>query len=144
VIDNQALKDSLLRSLSLLPETTLVGLVTLGTNVNLYDLSFAELPKSYVFRGDRDIKPQVICRECCSLYLLLLLLLIIYYYCCCYYYIEYYYKHLFIYPLIDNDMYNAIVGDTGAEIAAGADGAERQRTGADRARLQISASVIRM
>lgn len=28
--------------------------------VNLYDLSFTELPKSYVFRGDRDIKTQVL------------------------------------------------------------------------------------
>jgi len=56
----QAVKDSLLRSFSLLPESTLVGLITVGTNVNLYDLSFGELPKSYVFRGDRDVKPQVL------------------------------------------------------------------------------------
>jgi protein transport protein SEC23 len=56
----QALKDAVLMSFSLLPEDALVGLITCGTTVNLYDLAFTELPKSYVFRGDRDVQPTVL------------------------------------------------------------------------------------
>jgi protein transport protein SEC23 len=56
----QAVKDAVLMSFSLLPEDALVGLITCGTTVNLYDLAFTELPKSYVFRGDRDVQPSVL------------------------------------------------------------------------------------
>jgi protein transport protein SEC23 len=50
-----ALKDSLLMSLSLIPPNSLVGLITFGTTVQLFELAFTECPKSYVFRGNKDV-----------------------------------------------------------------------------------------
>ena len=47
-------QDSLQQTLNLLPEDTLVGLVTYGTNVQVHELGFPECPKSYVFRGNKD------------------------------------------------------------------------------------------
>lgn len=47
------LKTSILQTLMLLPDNSLVGLITFGTNVNVHELSFDECPKSYVFRGDK-------------------------------------------------------------------------------------------
>ena len=48
------LKDSLQQTLNLLPEDTLVGLITYGTNVQVHELGFPDCPKSYVFRGNKD------------------------------------------------------------------------------------------
>ncbi|ELR18642.1 Protein transport protein sec23, putative [Acanthamoeba castellanii str. Neff] len=56
----QALKDSLLMSLSLIPENALVGLITFGTTVQVFELAFAECPKSYVFRGNKDVTAKQI------------------------------------------------------------------------------------
>ena len=47
------MKDAIIQSLSLLGEDSLVGLITYGTTVNLYELGFEDMPKSYVFRGDK-------------------------------------------------------------------------------------------
>mmetsp|Transcript_26453 Transcript_26453/g.44705 ORF Transcript_26453/g.44705 Transcript_26453/m.44705 type:complete len:531 (-) Transcript_26453:1186-2778(-) len=52
------LRDSLLQTLNLLPADSLVGLITFGTLVQVHELGFAECPKSYVFRGDKDYSPQ--------------------------------------------------------------------------------------
>eukprot|EP01087_Luapelamoeba_hula_P015523 TRINITY_DN4651_c0_g1_i1.p1 TRINITY_DN4651_c0_g1~~TRINITY_DN4651_c0_g1_i1.p1 ORF type:complete len:758 (+),score=106.88 TRINITY_DN4651_c0_g1_i1:183-2456(+) len=49
------LKDSILMSLSMIPENALVGLITYGTTVQVYELGFTECPKSYVFRGNKDV-----------------------------------------------------------------------------------------
>lgn len=49
-----ALKSSLTQSLALLPENALVGLITFGTNVQVYELGFAECAKSFVFRGSKE------------------------------------------------------------------------------------------
>jgi hypothetical protein len=38
------------QSLSLLPETAMVGLITYGTMVQVHELGFSECPKSYVFK----------------------------------------------------------------------------------------------
>lgn len=47
------------RLLALLPERCLVGLITFGALVALHELS-SEMPKAFLFRGDRDISgPQV-------------------------------------------------------------------------------------
>ena len=53
--DLDALKDSLQQSLSLMPENALVGLITFGTNVHLHELGFTECPKSFVFRGTKEV-----------------------------------------------------------------------------------------
>lgn len=52
------LKDSLQQTLNLLPEDSLVGLITFGTLVHVHELGFSECPKSYVFRGDKDYPTQ--------------------------------------------------------------------------------------
>jgi protein transport protein SEC23 len=49
----EALKETLVIALSLLPPNALVGLITFGTMVQLHDLN-SPFPKSYVFRGNRD------------------------------------------------------------------------------------------
>ncbi|KAL6063063.1 GTPase-activating protein S23, variant 2 [Balamuthia mandrillaris] len=51
----QQLKESLLMSLSLIPENSLVGLITFGTTVQVFELAFADCPKSWVFRGSKDV-----------------------------------------------------------------------------------------
>jgi len=48
------LKDSLLMSLTIIPENALIGLITFGKNVQLYELAFEEMPKSYVFSGAKE------------------------------------------------------------------------------------------
>lgn len=49
-----ALKDSLLVSLSLLPPTALIGLITFGTNVNVHELGYAECFKTLTFNGKKE------------------------------------------------------------------------------------------
>jgi len=51
----EELKDSLLQSLSILPENALIGLITFGSMVNVHELGFSEASRSYVFRGKKDI-----------------------------------------------------------------------------------------
>jgi protein transport protein SEC23 len=48
------LKDSLQQTLNLLPENALVGLITFGTHVMVHELGFADCPKAYVLRGDKN------------------------------------------------------------------------------------------
>lgn len=49
-----ALKESLIMSLSLLPEHALVGLITYGTMAQVHEIGYTECPKSYVFRGSKE------------------------------------------------------------------------------------------
>lgn len=51
----QALKESLQMSLSLLPPTVLVGLITFGRMVQIHELSCEGISKSYVFKGTKDL-----------------------------------------------------------------------------------------
>lgn len=50
----KALRESLVISLSLLPPKSLVGLVTFGTMIQIHELGFSDIPKSFVFRGTKD------------------------------------------------------------------------------------------
>ena len=52
------LRDALQQTLNLLPENALVGLITFGSLVNVHELGFADCPKSYVFRGEKEYAPQ--------------------------------------------------------------------------------------
>lgn len=54
------LKDALQQTLNLLPQDSLVGLITFGTLVQVHELGIADCPKSYVFRGEKDYTPQKI------------------------------------------------------------------------------------
>jgi protein transport protein SEC23 len=49
-----ALKESLIMSLSLLPEHALVGLITFGTMAQVHEIGYTECAKSYVFRGNKE------------------------------------------------------------------------------------------
>src|SRR3954451_13153208 len=54
------IKTSIFQSLLLLPPNSLVGLLTFGRNVHIHELAYEECPKSYVFRGDKELTPQQI------------------------------------------------------------------------------------
>eukprot|EP00126_Sphaerothecum_destruens_P008410 Sdes_comp20201_c0_seq1m13515 len=58
--DLQALKDSLIMSLSLLPENSLVGLITYGTTVQFHELGYSDCSKSYIFRGTKEFSAKQI------------------------------------------------------------------------------------
>lgn len=58
----QALRGSLILSLSLLPPTALVGLITYGQNVHVHELGFTECSKAYVFSGKRDYNSEEVAR----------------------------------------------------------------------------------
>ncbi|KAI5284568.1 GTPase-activating protein S23, partial [Ascosphaera acerosa] len=49
-----AVRKSLIMSLSHLPPDALVGLITYGTMVQVHELGYTECSKSYVFRGSKD------------------------------------------------------------------------------------------
>lgn len=54
--DLQALKESIVMSLSLLPPNALVGLITYGMTVQLHELGVEGISKSYVFRGTKEVE----------------------------------------------------------------------------------------
>ncbi|XP_077117366.1 protein transport protein Sec23A [Ranitomeya variabilis] len=56
--DLQALKESMQMSLSLLPPTALVGLITFGRMVHVHELGCEGISKSYVFRGTKDLSAK--------------------------------------------------------------------------------------
>lgn len=49
------LKDSLQQSINFIPEDALIGLITYGKMAFVHELGFAECPKAYVFRGDKEL-----------------------------------------------------------------------------------------
>ncbi|VEU37996.1 unnamed protein product [Pseudo-nitzschia multistriata] len=51
------LADSLTQALHLLPPDCLVGVITYGTNINVYDLSSDSISKAYILRGNREYGP---------------------------------------------------------------------------------------
>ena len=52
------LRDALQQTLNLLPEDSWVGLITFGTLVHVHELGFADCPKSFVFRGEKEYTTQ--------------------------------------------------------------------------------------
>lgn len=51
------LADSLQQAMNLLPQDSLVGLITFGTNVSVYELASESIAKAYIFRGNREYSP---------------------------------------------------------------------------------------
>ncbi|KAG7661938.1 SEC23 [[Candida] subhashii] len=49
-----ALKETLIVSLNLLPPNALIGLITFGTMVQVHDLASENIARSYIFRGDKE------------------------------------------------------------------------------------------
>ncbi|KAJ4745225.1 Protein transport protein SEC23 [Rhynchospora pubera] len=54
------LKLALAQAVELLPEKALVGLITFGTFVQVHELGFGILPKSYVFKGTKEVTKEQI------------------------------------------------------------------------------------
>ncbi|XP_068647127.1 protein transport protein SEC23 C-like [Aristolochia californica] len=55
------LKSALSQAIDLLPDRSLVGLITFGTYVQVHELGFGQIPKSYVFKGSKEIsKDQIL------------------------------------------------------------------------------------
>ncbi|KAI4355995.1 hypothetical protein L6164_000049 [Bauhinia variegata] len=52
------LKSALSQAIELLPENSLVGLITFGTFVNVHELGFGQIPKTYVFKGSKDVSKE--------------------------------------------------------------------------------------
>ncbi|KAL4325687.1 hypothetical protein GQ457_11G009970 [Hibiscus cannabinus] len=49
------LKSALSQAIGLLPENSLVGLITFGMLVHVHELGFCAVPKTYVFSGSKDV-----------------------------------------------------------------------------------------
>nr|KJB78640.1 hypothetical protein B456_013G010400 [Gossypium raimondii] len=49
------LKSALSQVIGLFPDNSLVGLITFGTLVHLHEIGFSTAPKTYVFKGSKDV-----------------------------------------------------------------------------------------
>ncbi|KAM7476611.1 hypothetical protein LguiB_023854 [Lonicera macranthoides] len=55
------LKSGLSRAVGMVPENSLVGLITFGTYACVHELGFGQIPKVYVFKGSKEVtKDQVL------------------------------------------------------------------------------------
>ncbi|KAI3983856.1 hypothetical protein MKX01_011564 [Papaver californicum] len=57
------LKSALSQAIDLLPDNSLVGLITFGSYVYVHELGFGQIPKSYVFRGCKDYTKEQILEQ---------------------------------------------------------------------------------
>lgn len=57
------LKSALSQAIDLLPDNSLVGLITFGSYVYVHELGFGQIPKSYVFRGSKDYTKEQILEQ---------------------------------------------------------------------------------
>lgn len=51
----ESAKSALKRAIGMLPDNTMVGFISYGTQVQVHELGFSEMSKVYVFRGSKDI-----------------------------------------------------------------------------------------
>ncbi|XP_062154678.1 protein transport protein SEC23 C [Alnus glutinosa] len=49
------LKSALSQAIDLLPDNSLLGLLTLGSFVHVHELGFGQIPKTYAFKGSKDV-----------------------------------------------------------------------------------------
>uniref|UniRef100_A0A804MNW7 Protein transport protein SEC23 n=1 Tax=Zea mays TaxID=4577 RepID=A0A804MNW7_MAIZE len=59
------LKSALAQAVELLPDNSLVGFITFGTYVQVHELGFGLLPKSYVFKGTKEVTKEQILEQMC-------------------------------------------------------------------------------
>ncbi|XP_048530523.1 protein transport protein SEC23-like [Triticum urartu] len=59
------LKSALAQATELLPDNSLVGFITFGTYVQVHELGFGLLPKSYVFKGTKEVSKEQILEQMC-------------------------------------------------------------------------------
>ena len=55
------IKDSIQQCLTLLPEDALVGLITYGKHVFIYELGWQGFPKAFAFKGDKQLSLYEMC-----------------------------------------------------------------------------------
>lgn len=51
----EQMKDSVLQAITMMPSNALVGLITYGTVCYVHELGFADMPKSFAFRGNKEV-----------------------------------------------------------------------------------------
>jgi protein transport protein SEC23 len=51
----EQMKDSVLQAITMMPSNALVGLITFGTMCYVHELGFGDMPKSYAFRGNKEV-----------------------------------------------------------------------------------------
>ena len=51
----EQMKDSVLQAITMMPPNALVGLITFGTMCYVHELGFPDMPKSYAFRGNKEV-----------------------------------------------------------------------------------------
>lgn len=56
-------KSALKQAIGLLPENALVGFVSFGTQVQVYELGFSDMSKVYVFRGSKEISKELVLEQ---------------------------------------------------------------------------------
>uniref|UniRef100_A0A0E0IDA7 Protein transport protein SEC23 n=1 Tax=Oryza nivara TaxID=4536 RepID=A0A0E0IDA7_ORYNI len=56
---------ALAQAIELLPDQSLVGFITFGTYVQVHELGFGLLPKSYVFKGTKEVTKDQILEQMC-------------------------------------------------------------------------------
>jgi len=56
--ETEALRDALLMSLNLLPETAQVAFITFGTTVHLHEVGNGDFSKAWAFRGSKEVTSQ--------------------------------------------------------------------------------------
>ncbi|XP_052167882.1 protein transport protein SEC23-like [Oryza glaberrima] len=59
------LKSALAQVVELLPDNSLVGFITFGTYVQVHELGFGLLPKSYVFKGTKEVTKDEMLDQMC-------------------------------------------------------------------------------
>jgi protein transport protein SEC23 len=51
----EQMKDSVLQAISMMPPNAVVGLITYGTMCYVHELGFGDMPKSFAFRGNKEV-----------------------------------------------------------------------------------------
>ncbi|KAK3133536.1 hypothetical protein QOZ80_6AG0537780 [Eleusine coracana subsp. coracana] len=59
------LKSALAQAVELLPDNSLVGFITFGTYVQVHELGFGLLPKSYMFKGTKEVTKEQVLEQMC-------------------------------------------------------------------------------
>lgn len=57
------LRSAISQAVELLPDNSLVGLITFGTFVHVHELGFGIVPKTYVFKGTKDVSKDLLLEQ---------------------------------------------------------------------------------
>ncbi|CAK9144836.1 unnamed protein product [Ilex paraguariensis] len=57
------LKSALMQTVGMVPENSLIGLITFGTYVHVHELGFGQIPKVYVFKGSKEVTKDLVLEQ---------------------------------------------------------------------------------